>query len=522
MLNQDHSPLNQVKFLEDEKDACSERQIRRLISLGETSSRRASLPNNLPFLVEASDWASNHSPGHGLRLNTFGNDSKGAQLCSDANHTPQQEKKEPKQKSPSGAQASGKSTKRPAESSSVPHKKSRRAKSHNDLEEPDGDDGSGDDKKEEKFACPFYRKDPLRFLECMNVRLVSIPIVKQHLKRRHAANPDPDGSGCQEDHAFSTVSGDYKTEANCAQGNTEDLDIIPPKVLDALKRRSDRRMSSTDQWHDIYVLLFGESHITPKPLLDGVVKEMTSIIRDIWSKDGGQILNKHILTRGMPVSSDQLLLLLPDLLDSVDKRFEDKPVGANADKQIAGTQEPAVKMTTKEICICHQGSVNTFQTPYYMPEMSRYTAISPSASFTRHPPTPVFGVEEDAEDAFGIPHYMPHLSIYNPISASASVTRYSPTPIFEAGNSDDPFQNTYQSHLSYYTPISTSPSLTGDSRTPTFDVENSDALRSVGGVFESQDIPYAYPPTTSSVYPEPINFRGMTDSECDPYGTGGN
>ncbi|KAF5664559.1 hypothetical protein FDENT_12812 [Fusarium denticulatum] len=403
-----------------------------------------------------------------------------AQLCSDANHTPHQEKRESKQKSPpSGAQASGKSTKRPAESSGLPHKKSRRAKSHNDLEKPDGDDGSGDDKKEEKFACPFYRKDPLRFLECMNLRLVSISIVKQHLKRRHAANPDSDGSGQQEDLAFSTMSGDDNTEAICAQGNNEDLDIIPPKILDVLKRRSDRRMSSTDQWHDIYVLLFGESDITPEPLLDGVVKEMTSIIRDIWSKDGGQILENHILARGMPVSSDQLLSLLPDLLDSVAKRFEDKPVGANANKQVAGTQEPA--------------------TPYYMPEMPRYTPISPSASFTRHSSMPIFGIEGNSEDPFRVPHHMPHFPTYNPISTSAPLTRYSPTSISEVENFDDPFRTPYLSHLSYYTPISTFASPARESPTPTFDVENSDYLRSVGEVFDSQSIPYTYPYYLSSI-----------------------
>ncbi|KAF4415730.1 hypothetical protein FACUT_13129 [Fusarium acutatum] len=432
--------------------------------------------------------------------------------------------KEPKQKSPpSGAQTSGKSTKRPAESSSVPHKKSRRAKSHNDLEEADGggDDrhGSGEDRKEEKFACPFYRKDPLRFLECMNLRLVSISIVKQHLKRRHATNPDPDGSGYQEGFGLSTVSRDHNTEVNCAQGNAEDLDIIPPKVLDALKRRSNRRMSSTDQWHDIYVLLFGESDITPKPLLDGVVKEMTAIIRDIWSKDGDQIVAKHIQKRGMPVSSDQLLSLLPDLLDSVEDRFENKPIGMNANQQTAATKRPALKLTTEGIYQGRQEYMDPYRMTHYMPNVSNYNPISISASFTRDPSTPIFGVEEDFENPFRVPHHMAHLANYNPISTSSSFTRHSPTPIFEIENSDDPFRIPHHmSHLSNYTPISTSASLARDSPTSTFDVENSDDLRSVGGVFDSQAIPYTYPPTTFPAYLELINTRGMADSDCDPWG----
>ncbi|KAJ4118301.1 hypothetical protein NW769_003104, partial [Fusarium oxysporum] len=296
--------------------------------------------------------------------------------------------------SPSGAQASGKSTKRPAESSSVPHKKSRRAKSHNNLDEADGDDenrhSSSEDKKEEKFACPFYRKDPVRFLECMNLRLVSISIVKQHLKRRHAANSDSDGSGYREGSSLPTVSGN---QANCVRGKTEGLDSIPPQILEALKLRSDRRMSSTDQWYEIWVLLFGESDITPKPLLDGVVKEMTGMIRDIWSQDGGKIIAKHIQTRGMPVSPDQLLSLLPDLLDSVEDQFENKPVGVNANQQTAVTKKPAVKMTTGGIYGGHQYSTDPYQMPHHMHNFSNYIPISNSASLMRDSPTPIFGVQ---------------------------------------------------------------------------------------------------------------------------------
>ncbi|RKL41187.1 hypothetical protein BFJ72_g5615 [Fusarium proliferatum] len=432
------------------------------------------------YQEEASFSVSNYSLDFGFTLRIFDSGSTVAQLCSDADHTPQQGKKEAKQKiPPSGPQGSGKSTKRPAESSSVPHKKSRRAKSHNDLEEPDGDDGSGDEKKEETFACPFYRKDPVRFLECMNIRLVSIPIVKQHLKRRHTANPDPDGSACQEDLTFSTMSEDHDTEVSCAQGSTDDLNIIPPKILDALKRRSNRRMSPTDQWHEIWVILFGESDVTPKPLLEGVVKEMTSIIRDIWSKDGGQIVSKHVQARGMPACPDQLLSLLPDLLDSVEDRFGNEQARETLSRQIADTQESAMKMTTKEICICHQDSGNPFQTSYYIPEMSRYTPISPSASFTRDSSTPLFGVET-FDDPFQTPYHMPNLSNYTPISTSASLTRDSLAPLYGAGNSDD--------------------------------------LRLVGGVFDSQAVPLAYPLTDFPSYLEPVNGRGMWNSVSDPGG----
>ncbi|CCT72124.1 uncharacterized protein FFB20_10441 [Fusarium fujikuroi] len=493
-------PKNQVQFIDDQKNDSPERQARRLLSPGEASSRRTSLPNNLLPSAEKSCSVASYSPDYGIAQNVFPGGLTGAHLHSDANHTPRQEKKGNEQKfPPSGARTSGKSTKRPAESSSIPHKKSRRAKSHNDLEEADGDDddrhGSGEDKKEEKFACPFYRKDPVRFLECMNLRLVSISIVKQHLKRRHAASPGPDSSGYQESFALSTVSRNHITKASHAQGKAEDIDSIPPDKLEALKLRSDRRISSTDQWHEIWVLLFGESDITPKPLLDGVVKEMTGIIRDIWSKDGNQIVLKHIQAQGFPRAPHELLSLLPDFLDAVEDRFEKKPVGVNVNQQIAVTQEPASKTMTKRLGDRHQSSLNPFKTPYYMPEMSIYTPISPSASFMRDSSTPIFGVEEDFEDPFRVLHHMAPFPNYNPVLPSASLPRHiSPTPIFDIENSDDRLQIPYHmSHLSNYTHVPTSAFLTRDFPTSTFDVENSDDLQPVGGVLDSQGIPCAYP-----------------------------
>ncbi|KAL5610170.1 hypothetical protein FOVSG1_004851 [Fusarium oxysporum f. sp. vasinfectum] len=437
------APKHQVKFLDDQKNGYSERRIGRLMSPDQTSSRRASLPNNLLSSAKTSYSVPNYSPNQDLTLNVFDSGSTSAQLHSDANHSTQHNKEEARQElPPSGAQASGKSIKRPAESSSVPHKKSRRAKSHNDLEEADGDDdnrhSSAEDKKEEKFACPFYRKDPVRFLECMNLRLVSISIVKQHLKRRHAANSDSDRLGYREGFALSTVAGDHNTKGSCARGKTEGLDSIPPQILEALKLRSDRRMSSTDQWHEIWLLLFGESDFTPKPLLDGVVKEMTGIIRDIWSRDGDQIVSKHIQTRGMPVSSDQLLSLLPELLDSVEDRFENKPVEMGSDQQIAGTKKPALKMTTERIYNGHRYSTDPYQMPHHMPNVSNYIPISTSASLTRDSPTPIFGIE-----------------------------------------------NPYD-------------------------------LRSVGGVFELQAMPYSL--TSFPAYLEPLNDRGISDSVYDPWG----
>ncbi|KAF5588397.1 hypothetical protein FPCIR_7155 [Fusarium pseudocircinatum] len=228
--------------------------------------------------------------------------------------------------------------KRPAEGSSAPQKKSRKTKSHNDVEESDRDrdfhsgSGEAEKKKEETFACPFYRKDPVRFLECISLRMVTISIVKQHLKRRHAANLLC--SACEHGFPSQKLFEDHLQKGTCSRSVIDGSDTIPPHILEALKLRSDRRISSAAQWEDIYVLIFGALDTKPKPFLDGIAKEMTGIIRDIWRQDGSRIVSKSVQERGLPATPGQLLDLIPELLDEVEDRFENKPLKQESDEQL--------------------------------------------------------------------------------------------------------------------------------------------------------------------------------------------
>ncbi|KAF5573385.1 hypothetical protein FPANT_12398 [Fusarium pseudoanthophilum] len=250
--------------------------------------------------------------------------------------------------------------KRPAEGNSAPQKKSRKTKSHNDVEESDRDrdyysgSGEAEKKKEETFACPFYRKDPVRFLECINLRMVTISIVKQHLKRRHAANLYC--SVCKQGFPSSKLYDDHLQRGSCSRSVIDSSDTIPPHILEALKLRSDRRISSEAQWLEIYVLIFGTSDTKPKPFLDGIAKEMTGIIRDIWRQDGSQIVSKSVQERGLPATPGQLFDLLPELLDKVEDRFENKPLKQESDEQLPNTKGAMTENNIRARDDSYQGS----------------------------------------------------------------------------------------------------------------------------------------------------------------------
>ncbi|KAF5633645.1 uncharacterized protein FTJAE_7070 [Fusarium tjaetaba] len=240
------------------------------------NSRRASLPDSLSFSPNMGHPILDLSPEHNRNEGTISRLPTSPQLDPVMGGSAQRMKTEVKLEAPVSELQANQDTinlmKRPAEGNSAPQKKSRKTKSHNDVEESDRDrdyysgSGEAEKKKEETFA--------------------------------------------------------YSS------------DTIPPHILEALKLRSDRRISSAAQWEDIYVLIFGALDTKPKPFLDGIAKEMTGIIRDIWSQDGSQIVSKSVQERGLPATPGQLFDLLPELLDKVEDRFENKPLKQESDEQL--------------------------------------------------------------------------------------------------------------------------------------------------------------------------------------------
>lgn len=291
--------------------------------------------------------------------------------------------------------------KRPAEGSSAPQKKSRKTKSHNDVEESDRDRDcySGIDeaekRKEEKFACPFYRKDPMRFLECINVKMVTISIVKQHLKRRHAANSHC--PVCNAGFSSSKQFEDHKRKGDCSHSKISSLDSIPPHVLDSLRFRSDRRMSSLTQWHEIWVILFGKPDTTPKPLLDGIAKEMIGIIRDICSQDGSQIVSNYVQTRGLPASSGEMLSSLLELLNKVEDRFGDGPLLGESGEQSANVKKTVMETVIGERDESRQNSTPLDQYPYWGCHLSDFAPTTIPAFRTSDSLEPVSATEDTCD-----------------------------------------------------------------------------------------------------------------------------
>ncbi|RYC79203.1 hypothetical protein BFJ63_vAg17918 [Fusarium oxysporum f. sp. narcissi] len=272
----------------------------------------------------------------------------------------------------------------------APAKRRRPMQSHNDGDGYHGSIGDEIDNKQETFACPFYRRYPFRFLECMNARLVTISIVKQHLKRLHVSKSSC--SACGINYPSSRDSEVDTREKICPKCGIDDSYSISPRTLDTLSRRCRRGLSLEDQWYKIWEILFGTVDASQKPFSHGVVKEITGIIRDIWSKDGNEIISSCLQARGMPISSGQLLSLVPELLDRVEERFEQKLPERNTNEQTPNTGKDVMAATLGGTDYFYLTSTNSeppteqgFQVPSSAP-------LAAPVLLAREPPMPVCSI----------------------------------------------------------------------------------------------------------------------------------
>ncbi|KAF4954479.1 hypothetical protein FGADI_5258 [Fusarium gaditjirri] len=225
----------------------------------------------------------------------------------------EQHSKEGYQKSPpiSGHKITEKpsNSKRKADDSREPHKRIRTSMT------------ADTNKRLETYACPYYRKDPERHLDCINLKMLRISDVKQHLKRRHTFNHSC--TRCFKGFSSSTEYEEHVLQQACPIVECNNNDSLSPTAQEALKDRVDRSSSSEHQWHQMSKILFGELGLSLNPYQDGVFKEITGIIRGIWKNEGQNIISSLSETQNVPCA-DQLRPLLSEILTRVEDCFEQK------------------------------------------------------------------------------------------------------------------------------------------------------------------------------------------------------
>lgn len=155
------------------------------------------------------------------------------------------------------------------------------------------------------FACPYFRFDSIRHIDCLSRKLNRIKDVKQHLARRHSAEP---------------------TES---QHTGENIEGVSSSARDLLKVRVDRRLPPESQWHTFWDILFKRTGPVLGPYLGNPEEEIIGVALEICRKSSSEAVSSFLVKRGLSVSRIGLFQsLMGKLLESLGNCSEEQLSGS--------------------------------------------------------------------------------------------------------------------------------------------------------------------------------------------------
>ena len=180
------------------------------------------------------------------------------------------------------------------------------------------------------FACPFYRRFPARHYQCTTHKLKRIRDVKQHIQRRHAQTilycPL-----CYESFHSPDLRDSHTRSMSCHKRDpptTDHCDGVSQEAQELLKNRVGRKLSKSEQWYEVWDILFKGEKRPQSPYAGTMVQETIGMLRDFWKQEGPQIVPVFLENKRVQgcqhCDSWDLNQLLTDLFDEVQDRCEQK------------------------------------------------------------------------------------------------------------------------------------------------------------------------------------------------------
>lgn len=239
---------------------------------------------------------------------------------------------------------------------------SRRDSTQSDFED-DGGYGSSSDyahpgksQKEKTFACPLYRMDPMRHMDCISLKLMRIRDVKQHINRKHT-RVTYYSPRCWATFPSPTSWEKHIIDGSCKPKVTENHISVLGVSKDMQRRlasRVDRKLSSSEQWYTIWRIIFGGATKKPNPYLGTVVEETVGMMKDYWQQEGDEIVRDVLAGKQISTECAETSTLLKDLFAEVQARFEQKicqsgGVGEKSGNSADNTQQSMLPPSESDI-----------------------------------------------------------------------------------------------------------------------------------------------------------------------------
>ena len=142
------------------------------------------------------------------------------------------------------------------------------------------------------LACPYYKRDPIRFSDCRRYNLQRVKDIKQHLHRRHStSNPTPSQPAmavCGE----SRNGGTQTCHPHCLPTSIPQHEDSP-----TFPHRS-RHKTVQEQWYRLWESLFPNVTRPPSVFLGSFLEESIPQLRRLWVDK-----REDIMAQNWPLSS---------------------------------------------------------------------------------------------------------------------------------------------------------------------------------------------------------------------------
>ncbi|WYZ40799.1 hypothetical protein EsH8_IV_001140 [Colletotrichum jinshuiense] len=143
-----------------------------------------------------------------------------------------------------------------------------------------------------RFACPFFKFDRVKHLNCLHFQLKRVKDVKQHIFRKHSFHCPrcfkifPDCQKCEEHMKAETCQpNDFSQEKEEAQ-----RDSISEDQKLQLSSRTNSGRDECEQWFTVWSILFPEKIKPFSPYLGSELEEVIMTVRELWDRNGSQVI----------------------------------------------------------------------------------------------------------------------------------------------------------------------------------------------------------------------------------------
>ncbi|KAF5623958.1 uncharacterized protein FTJAE_10505 [Fusarium tjaetaba] len=154
-----------------------------------------------------------------------------------------------------------------------------------------------------RLACPFYKHDPIQYRRCHSHVLKRNSYVKQHLFRCHMQPIHCDI--CLSEWPTVEDLREHRRAQVCERREYIAPDGITPEQERKLRSRlGGPNKSESDQWFDIYSIIFPNAERPKSAYLNGELSEDAESLREFMEGRGTNLIMEQLVMSGLVMSED--------------------------------------------------------------------------------------------------------------------------------------------------------------------------------------------------------------------------